>query len=117
MTGIILCFLSLLPMLLSIQCLVLLLAYAHFAFDYITSALLLAYTLFPLDYITSGLLTRKRRLPCFFEGQTLLTLSCCLLKRSVINSRISSFFWSTDVNLGTAKMRQELLQRYDENHH
>ena len=51
-----------LPMLLSIQCLVLLLAYA----------------LFPLDYITSGLLARKRRLPR-------LTLSCCLLTRSVIN--------------------------------
>ena len=49
-------------MLLSIQCLVLLLAYAHFAFGYITtSALLLAYKLFPLDYITSGLLTRKPR--------------------------------------------------------
>ena len=38
------CFLSLLPMLLSIQCLV----------------LLLAYKLFPFDYITSGLLARKR---------------------------------------------------------
>ena len=72
-------FLSLLPILLSILCLMLLLAYAHFAFDCITSALLLAYKLFPLDYTTSGLLTRKRCL-------TRLTLSCCLLTRSVINS-------------------------------
>ena len=66
-----------LPALLSIQCLVLLLAHTHFAFDCVTSALLLAYTFFPLDYITSGLLTHKR-LPR-------LTLSCCLLTRSVIN--------------------------------
>ena len=56
----------------------LLLAYTHFAFDCITSALLLAYKLFPLDYTTSGLLTRKRCL-------TRLTLSCCLPTRSVIN--------------------------------
>ena len=43
--GLLFCvFLSLLPLLLSIQCL----------------ALLLAYKLFPFDYITSGLLTRKR---------------------------------------------------------
>ena len=67
-------------MLLSILCLVLLLAYAHFAFDCITSALLLAYAFFPLNYVTSGLLAHKR-LPR-------LTLSCCLLTRSVINLKI-----------------------------
>ena len=67
-------------MLLSILCLVLLLAYAHFAFDCVTSALLLAYAFFPLDYITSGLLTHK----CLPR----LTLSCCLLTRSVINNTV-----------------------------